>query len=71
MTDFEELNYYGSYDDYCEPKDVPYEVYQSEINEKNREIEKLQTDLEDCKSILEIFKNEVKRYEEIFTRKNK
>ena len=76
MSDYDALNYYGTYDDYCEPKDVPYEVYQSEINEKDREIEQLENQIEELEGYLEEYRkltkdvlNEVREYEKnIYTK---
>lgn len=73
------MGYMEDYEDYITPDPVDYEVYQSMVEKKDAEIEKLQyklceseddnenlkKEIELYKTTLKVFKDEVKRYEDI------
>ena len=66
------MGYMEDYEDYITPKPVPYETYELDIAKKDEKIEELQNKIDDLncelnnyKQTLEIFKNEVRKYENI------
>lgn len=66
------MAYMEDYEDYLEIDTISYSIYESVVNEKDAEIEKLQSRveeledyLEEYKKLFKNFKDEVKKYEKI------